>query len=270
MKRTQRRGEPKLPPRLQPIGIVHSSFSTKFSAPHQPEEESAAENTIELLPRHNFEQALQDLAGFSRIWLLWWFHENATWKPLVRPPRGTATKRGVFATRSPHRPNPIGITAVELRSISGRTLTIGPCDLLDGTPILDIKPYIPAIDSFPEASIGWLEAIETTPRYTVTLSPLATEQAQWLQEKYSIDFITRAIHLLEIDPTPHRTRRISAVRGGFRMGCGGWRAHFTRHDSAVSIERLGAGYPQSYLDNPKLTQIPDREAQREFRRRWES
>lgn len=270
MATARRNTSPKLPPRLRPIGKIRSSFHTKFAAPHQPDHGQSTENTIELIPRRNFEQAVQDLAGFSHIWLVWWFHENRTWKPLVRPPRGDAMKRGVFATRSPHRPNPIGITVVELRSVSGRCLTIGPCDLLDGTPILDIKPYIPAIDAFPEASNGWLAAIAAAPRFSVSLSPRAAEQARWLRENYAIDFISRAIQLLEIDPTPHRTRRISAVPGGFRMGCGGWRLHFTRRDTAITIERCTPGYPQSYLDDPKLTKVPDRDAQRAFRRRWNS
>jgi len=270
VKRTDKRSTRRLPPRLKPIGIVRSGFATKFAAPHQPDETSAVENIVELLPRHNFEQALKDLEGFSRVWLVWWFHENTTWRPLVRPPRGDATKRGVFATRSPHRPNPIGMTAVELHSIRGRTLTIGPCDLLDGTPILDIKPYIPAIDSFPNATIGWLDAVGVEPRFTVILSPTAAEQVRWLLDTHRVDFISRAIHLLKIDPTPHRTRRIAPVKGGFRMGCGGWRVYFRLDDTTITIDRLGPGYPQSYLDDPKLTRIPDREAQREFRRRWSS
>ena len=268
MRRAAPRTKTRLPPRIKPIGVIRSGFTTKFAAPHQPAPDTVESNTITLLPNHNFEQALKDLAGFDRVWLIWWFHENAGWKPLVRPPRGAQTKRGVFATRSPHRPNPLGLTAVELKSIVGRTITIGPCDLLDGTPILDIKPYIPAIDSFPNAATGWLGRLDTTPHYTVQLSSTAAAQAAWLRDEFAIDFLSRAVKLLEIDPTPHRTRRITAVKDGFRMGCGGWRVYFTSGSGVVTIERLGPGYPRSYLDDPKLTKIPDRAAQRAFMDRW--
>lgn len=186
----------------------------------------------------------------------------------MRPPRGPAVKRGVFATRSPHRPNPIGLTAVELHSIKGRILTIGPCDLIDGTPILDIKPYIPAVDSFPNASPGWIRSVPTEERYTVELSPEATAQIEWLREHFGIDFITRALELLAIDPRPHRTRRIVATADGFRMGCGGWRVNFLVNDTQVSIHSIGPGYPKSYLEDRSLSKIPDREAQRAFMVRW--
>lgn len=259
---------PTLPPRLKPIGFIHSDFSTKFSAPHQPDMRKGGTSTIELLPQHNFEQALRDLAGFSHVWLVWWFHENPGWKPLVRPPRGPAVKRGVFATRSPHRPNPLGLTAVELREVRGRILTIGPCDLLDGTPILDIKPYIPEVDSFPHASTGWLESISNVPRYSVSLSTQAEEQIAWLREHFQVDFIDRVTQLLEVDPTPHRTRRILATPNGFRMGCGGWRVNFTAQGAAVLIEDITPGYPLSYLEDSSLTKIPDRSAQRAFHTRW--
>src|SRR6185437_11868823 len=91
---------------------------------------------------------ISGLAGFERIWLLFVFHRSEGWKPLVRPPRGGG-KRGVLATRSPHRPNAIGLSAVELVAVEERALRVRGVDLLDGTPILDIKPYVPYADAFP-------------------------------------------------------------------------------------------------------------------------
>lgn len=264
----QRRTERPSPPQLEPIGFIRSPFSTKFAAPHQPATGTTETNTIELLPGRNFEQAVQDLDGFERIWIIWWFHENTGWKPLVRPPRGAPVKRGVFATRSPHRPNPLGLTTVALKAVSGRYLTIGACDLLDGTPILDIKPYIPEIDAFPDAATGWLEELDTTARFTVVLAEKAAHQVAWLNEHFGVDFITRAQSVLAIDPSPHRTRRITQRAGRFQMGCGGWRLFFTVTGSTVSIEEIGPGYPRRYLDDPKLDRIPDRAAQRAFHDRW--
>ena len=103
--------------------------------------------------------AWRDLAGFERIWLLFAFHRSEGWKAEVRPPRGGG-KRSVLATRSPHRPNAIGLSAVELVAVEAGSLRVRGVDLLDGTPILDIKPYVPYADAFPQARAGWIDAID--------------------------------------------------------------------------------------------------------------
>ena len=103
--------------------------------------------------------ALADLAGIDRIWVLSWLHRGGTWAPVVRPPRGTRERRGLFATRSPDRPNPLGLSAVRLVRIEGCNLHVRGIDLLDGTPILDVKPYIPYADAFPESKAGWIDQI---------------------------------------------------------------------------------------------------------------
>lgn len=210
---------------LRPIGFIRTPKPHKFDARHQPSEAEAECNTLELLPGHDYEQALRDLDGFSRIWLLWWFHRNDTWKPMVQPPRGPKHKRGVFATRSPHRPNPLGMSPVRLLRVSGRKLLLGPCDLVDGTPVFDIKPYIPAYDSFPDELAGWTQEVDTAeatpPEYAVTFAPLAREQAEWLGAHHATDFRPRLIELLSRDPSPHRTRRIRRRADGvFEIGCG--------------------------------------------------
>lgn len=106
-------------------------------------------------------EAFADLAGFTRIWLIFVFDRSEGWKPQVRPPRGGG-KRSVLATRSPHRPNAIGLSAVELVAVEERALRVRGVDLLDGTPILDIKPYVPYADAFPDSRAGWIDAIDAT------------------------------------------------------------------------------------------------------------
>ena len=149
----------------RPIGIVRTPYARRIDAPHQPtvvvgtETGSPAEATLELdalLP----ETVLRDLDGFARIWLIFTFHLSEGWAPLVQPPRGPRGKRGVLATRSPHRPNAIGLSAVELVAVEGRTLRLRGVDLLDGTPVLDLKPYIPYADAFPGARAGWIDAVD--------------------------------------------------------------------------------------------------------------
>lgn len=256
---------------LSPIGFLKSSKRTKFSARHQPDENADERNQLELIPGQNFEVALQDLAGFSRVWLLSWFHKsNGLWRRTVLPPRGPAQRRGVFATRSPHRPNALALTAVKLLSVKGRTLTLGPCDLVDGTPVFDIKPYIPEYDSFPNESTGWIEPVNETarlpPAYEVRFSQAAAEQAAWLFSEWAIDFRPRLIEVLERDPTPHRTRRIRALGNGRgSIACGAWFAVFAVKGNHVEVEALEAGYPAEFL---KWTDVPDREAQLAYLRQW--
>jgi tRNA-Thr(GGU) m(6)t(6)A37 methyltransferase TsaA len=258
---------------LSPIGFVRSANRSKFSTRHQPDEQADEQNRVELEAGQNFEAALKDLAGFTRIWLISWFHKsNGAWRTTVLPPRGLAQRRGVFATRSPHRPNALALTTVQLRSVSGRTLTIGPCDLVDGTPVFDIKPYIPEYDSFPHERAGWTEAVSESMRqpaaYAAHFSRLATEQANWLAAEWKIDFRARLVQLLERDPSPHRTRRIRLIEGNRRsIACGAWLAVFTVTDKVVEIEALGAGYPERFLTHDDA---PDREAQLKFLQQWPS
>ena len=260
---------------LRPIGFIRTHKQVKFQARHQPLEIEPERNILELLPGSNYEQALHDLAGFSRVWLVWWFHRNTGWRPRVMPPRGPAKRRGVFATRSPHRPNPLGLTPVQLIKIEGRTLILGACDLVDGTPVFDIKPYIPAYDAFPEAKAGWIDevdaALEVPPQFTVNFSALADTQATWLQETWQIDFRPRLMEILARDPSPHRTRRITSRHGTaeFVIGCGAWRAMFAVEGQSVHVRTFDTGYPPRFLHDPsKIEGLPDRDAQLAFLEKW--
>lgn len=258
---------------LQPIGYLRTRQRVKFQAGHQPEAASEAENELELLAGAGYEEALRDLAGMDRIWLLWWFHRNEGWRPLVLPPRGPARRRGVFATRSPHRPSPLGLTSVALLGVSGRRLQLGPCDLVDGTPVFDVKPYIAAHDAFPEARAGWIDEVEAElrgpARFTVELSPAARAQHAWLRDEWQIDFTPRLVELLSRDPRPHRTRRIRRRDATtWEIGCGAWRAVFAVEGEAVLVVALEAAYPMKFLERADYLNVPDREAQLAFRARW--
>jgi len=149
---------------FRPIAFVRSPYARRIDAPHQStvvagtETGDAADAMVEFvadLP----DVAFRDLVGFDRIWLLFAFHRSEGWNPEVKPPRG-GRKRGVLATRSPHRPNAIGLSAVQLLAVEERSLRVRGVDLLDGTPILDIKPYVPYADAFPESRAGWIDAID--------------------------------------------------------------------------------------------------------------
>lgn len=259
---------------LTPIGFIRTEKRVKFQARHQPAESEEERNVLELLPGKDFELAVRDLAGFERVWLVWWFHRNDGWRPLVLPPRGPATRRGVFATRSPHRPNALGMTPVRLLGVEGRKLILGPCDLVDGTPVFDIKPYVPAYDAFPAAKAGWIDEVDAAAaepaRFTVRLAPIAGEQATWLASVWGVDFRARLTELLSRDPTPHRTRRIRRRRdsGRLEIGCGAWVAVFAVEAGVVTVTGLAPSYPRRWLERADYHDVPDREAQLAFIARW--
>jgi tRNA-Thr(GGU) m(6)t(6)A37 methyltransferase TsaA len=147
---------------LTPIGWVCSPYQRRFGTPQQASAvDSDSDAVLELDAERIPVTALSDLAGVERIWVLSVLHRSGTWGPLVRPPRGARVRRGLFATRSPDRPNPLGLSAVRLLRVEGHRLHVRGVDLLDGTPILDIKPYIPYADAFPTSRAGWIDEIAT-------------------------------------------------------------------------------------------------------------
>ena len=217
---------------MTPIGTFYSSHKEKGQTPRQPGLDDSS-GIIKLLPGHNYEQALQDLSTFDRIWILFLFDRNPNWKPMVKPPR-SSSKKGLFATRSPHRPNPIGLSNVELISIDGLTLQIGSNDLLDSTPILDIKPYIPEIDSHPTASSGWLPP--QAPPLTIIWSPLAIKQATQILSLGGPDLQT----LARFEENSRLTPTILAYKT--------WRLHYTQKENKITIQEIRSGYSAEELE----------------------
>ncbi|MBJ6724687.1 tRNA (N6-threonylcarbamoyladenosine(37)-N6)-methyltransferase TrmO [Geomesophilobacter sediminis] len=147
-----------------PIGVLRSPYSRRIDTPHQSTVVAGTETGAFATARLELddwldEKVIQDLGGFERLWLVFAFHLSEGWRSSVKPPRG-GPKRGVLATRSPHRPNSIGLSAVELVKIEGKTLHLRGVDLLDGTPVLDIKPYVPYADAFPDARAGWIDEMD--------------------------------------------------------------------------------------------------------------
>ncbi|MDX2065043.1 MAG: tRNA (N6-threonylcarbamoyladenosine(37)-N6)-methyltransferase TrmO [Fimbriimonadaceae bacterium] len=259
---------------VRPIGYVRSGMSHKFDAPHQPGPDAEPSGWVELKDDPRLLAGLQDLDGFERIWLVTWFDRNSDWRPRVLPPRGPSRRRGVFATRSPHRPNPIGLTCTPLFSVDGRWLRVGPVDLTDGTPVLDIKPYLPYCDAHPDSRMGWIDAVQADealpPTFAVTVTEQARRELAWLYAQYGIEILERARSILARDPRPHRTRRIMAIPPDrFRIACGPWRLYFRVEGSVVTVESVGAGYSEATLAKWADRPMQDRDAQIAFRA-WQS
>jgi tRNA-Thr(GGU) m(6)t(6)A37 methyltransferase TsaA len=156
---------------LTPIAVVRSPYKERFGTPRQASVTAESRDgevragTIELL-RHVPEEALRSLDGFDYVWAIYLFHLNrgGRWPALVRPPRDPGRRHGVLATRSPHRPNPIGLSALRIERVQGRVLEVRGLDVLDGTPVLDLKPYVPYADAFPGARAGWVDEADARER----------------------------------------------------------------------------------------------------------
>lgn len=149
---------------------MRSDQQLHHEAPRQAGLGRGATGAVHLV--QGMQNALQDLAGFSHVWLLYWRHLARGWKSRVLPPRDTE-RRGLLATRAPNRPNPIGLSCVRLLRVERRVLHVADHDLLDGTPILDVKPYLPYADSVPDAAIG----------YVAALPAAAADHREWWREK---------------------------------------------------------------------------------------
>lgn len=192
---------------MRPIGILRSPFKEKFGIPRQSGLVTAARARLELLPPFDREEALRGLEEFSHLWLLFVFHDGAgaRWRPTVRPPRlGGNQRLGVFATRSGFRPNRIGLSVGRLEAIASREGRLGldlrGLDLLDGTPVLDVKPYLPYADSPPEATGGFAQAAPEE-RLEVVFEPAAMTAVE--ERGRSIPELRTVItQLLSTDPRP--------------------------------------------------------------------
>lgn len=251
---------------IEPIGIFRCGEQYRYETPRQG---VFAENegVIELAPGHCFEQAAADLKGFSRIWILFLFHLNETWNVQVRPPVAPDKRKiGVFATRSPHRPNRIGMSCVELVSVEGLQIRVKNFDLLDRTPVIDIKPYIPRADAFPESETGWLAAA-VSDGYAVTFSPEMQRQAEKLIACGGPDFQRFCrVQLVHAPLDKERKRLFPCPDGSWEIGFRTWRIRFTADAAAKRVCVLNIR--SHYLAEELLPGAEDPYGDKDLHRAW--
>ena len=220
---------------IRVIARIRSDFQEKFGIPRQSGLVEALRATVVFEPEYRNEDALRGIEGFSHLWLIWQFSEavRAEWSPTVRPPRlGGNTRLGVFATRSPFRPNAIGLSCVRLEGVRqdpnlGPVLEVSGADLLDGTPIYDIKPYLPYADCWPEAVGGFASSAPasglavTVPDELMSLVPSQKREA--------------LLGVLAQDPRPSYHDDPQRVYG---MRFGGMEVRFTVDDSVLTVREI--------------------------------
>lgn len=230
---------------INAIGYLSSDLKQRYETPRQGVLAKDSKAVIHLIPKHNFEQAVKDLDGFDRIWIIYQFHLNKNWKPLVTPPRHTRKKIGVFATRAPYRPNQIGLSCVKLDKVEGLKIFISESDLLDGTPILDIKPYLPYSDSFPDVKTGWAKS-DITEMFKVVFNTKSKKAAEKLKSEKDINLFDYARVQLEFNPTDLSRKRISKIESqksgkeNFVLSYQDWQIHYSVDEinKKVSVQEI--------------------------------
>jgi tRNA (adenine37-N6)-methyltransferase len=243
---------------VTPIGVIRTPFKERVSAPRQSVLARDEPGTLLLDPGGDFEHALEDLGEWEYLWVLYWFHQNHGWRPKVLPPR-SRKRRGVFSTRSPHRPNPIGLSVVRLERVEGLAVHVRGVDMLDGTPLLDLKPYLAYADALPGARGGWLgedgAKLDPGPSFEVVWASRATDQAAWLRAEHGVDLVTPVEKTLRAGPRPHPYRRIRVHGDGMQLAVKDWRVEFRVTGQRVLVESIRTGYRPSQLAegvNPAL------------------
>jgi tRNA-Thr(GGU) m(6)t(6)A37 methyltransferase TsaA len=253
---------------LAPIGHMRAPHANRVEAPRQPAAARDSPGVIELVAGRNLEHAIEDLAGWERIWVIFWFDRNGGWRPKVLPPRSTSGRKGVFATRSPHRPNPLGLSVLRLDRVEGLCLHVRDVDLLDGTPVLDIKPYVPYTDAHPESGSGWLQDRDPRPAHVVRYATRADEQLAWLAARCTLPLRERIDATLQLGPQPHPYRRIRHSQEGFMtLAVQDWRIDFEVDGTIINVLRLRTGYRPSQLEGTGDASAP-LALHREFRLRF--
>ena len=223
---------------IEPIAYIRTAFPEKFGIPRQSGLAASLHGRIVFEPQFRDPEALRGLDGFSHLWLIWEFSANrrttGQWQPTVRPPRlGGNTHMGVFATRSPFRPNPLGLSCVEVERIEtdsseGPVIHVRGADLMDGTPIFDIKPYIRYADSHPEAVCGYVDQLEE-PCLEVRIPD---DVRGVIKEEVKLKAL---VETLQLDPRPSYHSDPDRVYG---LSFAGYNVRFTVRDTVLTVTEI--------------------------------
>ena len=253
---------------FQAIGHIENNQLYNYDAPRQAV--FAGGQSLLKWSDPVYKNCAEDLIGFDRIWLLWVFDRNLPDKFKVKvrvPVPAEKDHYSVFATRSPYRPNPIGISAVELLEIRNDGLLLGACDLLNGTAVLDIKPYIPEVDAFPNSRAGWRDRVEKT-RYKVDFSPEILEQSSFILEHGKLDIKNFCTVQLQHRPLDKSRKRLEFdnIQNKHIIHCRTWKIYFSVDEAVatVTVHSIASNYTFDDLLPGAEDKYLDKELHRKF------
>lgn len=219
------------------IGHIKSCYPEKFAVPRQSGIVNKTISELVILPEWQPAQALQGLDGYSYVWIIFIFHKNTTsnYHAKVHPPRLDGESMGVFATRSPHRPNPIGLSLVQIKEVKSDRIIFWGGDLVEGTPVLDVKPYLPQFESKPEALGGW-STREIKP-ITVDFTAEAEEKIQqWMERVQDFTLRSNLIEIIQQDPRPLVYKNLEQHPHAFRLYDGDIHFKFLHENHAQIVD----------------------------------
>lgn len=250
------------------IGRIESRSKYRYDAPRQ----SVFANQAAFLrwTSNVYAECAADLAGFDRVWLVWVFDRNENSKLHTRvrvPVPAEKDKYSVFATRSPYRPNPIGISAVELLAVTPDGLQLGACDLLDGTSVLDVKPYIPEADAFPDAKAGWRDMIDKKP-FELIWSDKAAKQADFILAEGNLDIRNFCKIQLSYRPVDSNRKRVETLdeENHFLIRYRTWKIYFELDEEAkqIRLQNIESNYSADDLASDSEDRYMDKDVHRSF------
>ncbi len=250
---------------FSPIGYIECAQRYRYEAARQASIAPDNEAWIQLNEGQDLRDALYGLADFERIWIVYELHLNENWHPFVQPPRSYVGKLGVFATRSPHRPNRLGLSCVRLLGIGDNRLHIGQHDLLDATPVLDIKPYVPSADAGADARAGWIDSYAEEV-FALRITERAQEQIDWVSAQAGWDLKNFLAVQLRSEPTQGERKRIELCGDFYRIAFRTWRLDYRVDIEArqVAVFAVGSGYSAADLAEGSSDRYADKAIHRAF------
>lgn len=249
------------------IGHIRSKHEYPWQLPRQGvlarNHEAVIELNADIVPA----DSLRELNGFDRLWVVFVFHKAESSRAVVTPPGIGRKSIGVFATRSPHRVNPIGLSCVRLHKVDGHHMYISESDMMDGSPILDIKPYISYADSFETAAPGWTSQRELN-TWSVDISDSCKDRLQWILEYAGLDLTSAIYAQLSDDPFNSRRKRVALIQedaGIWQLSCRTWRILFSPNaeSGTLCIESVRSGYGSHELQDEE-DKYHDKHIHRQF------
>ena len=252
--------------------MIYCNQKNRYDAPRQGVFQQPSEQGIVVLHKGMpFAQVLSDLDGFERIWLIFGFHLNQGFRPMVMPPAHLQRKVGVFASRSPYRPSGLGLSCVRLEQVKAATgeIVVSEFDLLDQTPIFDIKPYIAYSDSFPGARAGWVENKDEL--YEVKIHPDLNERIEWLQKQGGPSLDDFIVRQLCREPASKKRKRVyrSVEEGVYLLAYRTWRVQFSIDEAQKKVDALTlfSGYSEEKM-NEERDPYHDKALHRKFTQKF--